>query len=48
MQGYAGLNPQQRLLPFQFMVGSSGLQHGALGSRLEGAAALLMKTKMMP
>lgn len=30
MQGYVGLNPQLRLLPFQFMVGRSGPQHGDL------------------
>lgn len=48
MQGYVGLNPQQRLLPFWVMVGSFGTSAQEDGSKLEGAAALLMKTKMMP
>lgn len=46
--GFVGLNSQQRLLPFWFIVGSSGPQCGLMGSRLEGAATLLMKQKCCP
>lgn len=46
MQGFVGLNSQQRLLPFWFIVVCSGpLEHGL---QAKGAAALLMKTKLLP
>lgn len=48
MQGYVGLNPQQKLLPFLLMVGSSGSENVSMGFRLETIATALMKTKMMP